>query len=52
MNDETPTLETSVLDALSINQLLPDGKTPATPAPIRGTIAATRITVDTDTFEP
>lgn len=36
----------------SINQLLPDGKTPALPAPIKGTITATRITVDTDTFEP
>jgi len=36
----------------AINQLMPDGKTPAAPAPIKGTIAATRITVDTDTFEP
>jgi hypothetical protein len=36
----------------SINQLMPDGKTPALPAPIKGTIAATRITVNTDTFEP
>ena len=36
----------------SITQLLPDGKTPALPAPIKGTIAATRITVDTATFEP
>jgi hypothetical protein len=32
--------------------LLPDGKTLATPAPIKGIIAATRITVETDTFEP
>jgi hypothetical protein len=36
----------------SINQLLPDGKTPATPAPIKGTISATRITIATDTFAP
>jgi hypothetical protein len=36
----------------SINQLTPDGKTPALPSPIKGTITATRITVDTDTFEP
>jgi hypothetical protein len=36
----------------SINQLMPDGKTPALPAPIKGTISATRITIDTDTFEP
>jgi hypothetical protein len=36
----------------SINQLMPDGKTPALPAPIEGTITATRITVDTATFEP
>jgi hypothetical protein len=35
----------------SINQLMPDGKTPAAP-PIKGTIVATRITVDSDTFEP
>jgi hypothetical protein len=42
----------SYTGTFSINQLLPDGKTPATPAPIKGTITATRITVDTDTFEP
>jgi hypothetical protein len=36
----------------AINQLLPDGKTPVAPVPILGTIVATRITVDTDTFEP
>jgi hypothetical protein len=36
----------------AINQLMPDGKTPAAPAAITGTIVATRITVDTDTFEP
>jgi hypothetical protein len=38
--------------SFSINQLMPDGKTPATPAPIKGTIKATRISIDTDTFEP
>jgi hypothetical protein len=42
----------SYTGTFSINQLLPDGKTPATPAPIKGIIAATRITVDTTTFEP
>jgi len=36
----------------TITQLLPDGKTPAAPAPIQGTIAAMRITIDTDTFAP
>jgi hypothetical protein len=36
----------------SINQLMPDGKTPALPAPIKGTITATRVTIDTDTQEP
>ena len=36
----------------AINQLLPDGKTPVAPQPIKGTITATRITVDSDTFEP
>jgi hypothetical protein len=41
----------SYTGTFSINQLLPDGKTPAAPA-IKGTIAATRITVETDTFEP
>jgi hypothetical protein len=34
----------------SINQLMPDGKTPALPAPIKGTITATRIGIDTDTL--
>ena len=41
----------SYTGTFSINQLMPDGKTPAAPA-IKGTIAATRITVETDTFEP
>jgi len=41
----------SYTGTFSINQLQPDGKTPAAPA-IKGTIAATRITVETDTFEP
>jgi hypothetical protein len=36
----------------AINQLLPDGKTPVAPQPIKGTITATRITIDTSTFEP
>jgi hypothetical protein len=36
----------------SINQLMPDGKTPALPAPIKGTITATRVTIDTNTQEP
>jgi hypothetical protein len=36
----------------SINQLGPDGKTPALPAPIKGIITATRVTIDTDTQEP
>jgi hypothetical protein len=42
----------SYTGTFSINQLLPDGKTPALPAPIKGLITATRITVDTDTQEP
>jgi hypothetical protein len=42
----------SYTGTFSINQLLPDGKTPALPAPIKGTITATRVTVDTDTQEP
>jgi hypothetical protein len=42
----------SYTGTFSINQLMPDGKSPALPAPIKGMIAATRITVDTDTFEP
>jgi hypothetical protein len=35
-----------------ITQLLPDGKTPALPAPIKGKITAKRVTIDTDTLEP
>jgi hypothetical protein len=35
----------------TINQLMPDGKTPALPAPIKGMITATRVTVDTTTLE-
>jgi hypothetical protein len=35
----------------SINQLLPDGKTPALPAPIKGDITATRITTGTTTLD-
>lgn len=35
----------------TINQLGPDGKTPALPALIKGEIAATRVTIDTDTQE-
>jgi hypothetical protein len=42
----------SYTGTFSISQLLPDGKTLATPAPIKGIIAATRITVETSTFEP
>jgi hypothetical protein len=38
--------------SFSINQLMPDGKTPALPAPIKGDITATRISIDTDTLEP
>ncbi len=41
----------SYTGTFSINQLMPDGKTPAAPT-IKGTIAATRITVDSDTFVP
>jgi hypothetical protein len=41
----------SYTGTFSINQLMPDGKTPAAP-PIKGTIAATRITIETNTFEP
>jgi hypothetical protein len=40
----------SYTGTFSINQLLPDGKTPALPAPIKGTITATRITITTDTL--
>ncbi len=35
-----------------ITQLLPDGKTPVAPVPIKGKITATRVTIDTDTQEP
>jgi hypothetical protein len=42
----------SYTGTFSINQLMPDGKTPALPAPIKGTITATRVTVDTTTQEP
>jgi hypothetical protein len=42
----------SYTGTFAITQLMPDGKTPALPAPIKGTITATRVTVDTDTFEP
>ena len=41
----------SYTGTFSISQLQPDGKTPAAPV-IKGTIVATRITVETDTFEP
>jgi hypothetical protein len=40
----------SYTGTFTINQLMPDGKTPALPAPIKGTITATRITIDTDTL--
>jgi hypothetical protein len=36
----------------TISQLMPDGKTLATPAPIKGKITATRVTIDTTTQEP
>jgi hypothetical protein len=36
---------------VTIRQLDPDGKTLSTPAPIKGTIVATRVTLDTDTQE-
>jgi hypothetical protein len=42
----------SYTGTFSINQLMPDGKTPALPAPIKGLITATRVTVNTDTQEP
>jgi hypothetical protein len=42
----------SYIGLFTINQLQPDGKTPALPAEIKGTIAATRVTLDTDTQEP
>jgi hypothetical protein len=42
----------SYTGTFTINQLMPDGKTPALPALIKGTITATRIGIDTDTLEP
>lgn len=42
----------SYTGTFSIDQLMPDGKTPALPAPIKGTITATRVTIDTTTQEP
>jgi len=42
----------SYTGVFAITQLMPDGKTPVAPVPIKGTITATRITVDTDSFEP
>ncbi len=42
----------SYTGTFAINQLMPDGKTPALPAPIKGIITATRVTIDTDTQEP
>lgn len=42
----------SYTGTFAITQLMPDGKTPALPAPIKGTITATRVTVDTTTEEP
>jgi len=42
----------SYIGTFAINQLMPDGKTPALPATIKGTITATRVTVDTDTQAP
>jgi len=35
----------------TIDQLNPDGKTPSLPALIKGTIVATRVTIDTDSLE-
>jgi hypothetical protein len=35
----------------TINQLQADGKTPALPAPVTGTVVATRVTIDTDSQE-
>lgn len=43
--------ENSYSGTFTINQLQPDGKTPALPALIKGTIVATRVTIDTDTQE-
>jgi hypothetical protein len=41
----------SYTGSFSIRQLDPDGKTLSTPAPILGTIVATRVNIDTDTQE-
>jgi hypothetical protein len=41
----------SYTGTFSIRQLDPDGKTLSTPAPIVGTIVATRVNIDTDTQE-
>jgi hypothetical protein len=41
----------SYTGTFTINQLGPDGKTPALPALIKGTIVAKRVTLDTDTLE-
>lgn len=41
----------SYTGSFTINQLGPDGKTPALPALIKGTIIATRVTINTDTQE-
>ena len=41
----------SYTGTFTINQLGPDGKTPALPALIKGTIVATRVTIDSDTQE-
>jgi len=43
--------ENSYSGTFTINQLQADGKTPALPALIKGTIVATRVTLDTDTQE-
>jgi hypothetical protein len=42
----------SYTGSFAITQLMPDGKTPALPAPIRGMITATRVTINTTTQEP
>jgi hypothetical protein len=42
----------SYTGSVTIRQLLPDGKTLATPAPITGKIEATRVHIDTTTQEP
>lgn len=42
----------SYTGTFEINQLQPDGKTPALPAPIKGLIVATRVTINTTTQVP